>query len=694
MPYSLIYQMDYATMEYGDMRLTISDAKSSVLPFSDPTYIYMQGSAQPVKRSFVDNDKDKFKSIRAQKLDIEILSTSTVKAADFAAGEDDRWLVELIVVDTSFTLFKGFLVMDDIEQSLLPQTTYTFTLTANDGLALLKDQPLTKPDGTNPKNEFKVIEFISWALQKTGLQLDIIATTTWMEQSQVAGVLSPWYNFIYLHSKTFEKSIGESVDCYKVLEMIFGFDCSIQQIGGRWWISHTDERSQSQTYKFKFDYQGNYLGTEAAEVYQQTIGDINRELKFINKNAKINYVRPHKSVKLNYKYEFPSEIIDNIDFSRGGIFTPLSMPSGYIFYHVEDWTMVRGGFPGSSATFTGMIARRFELGYEKERYLRLTPASSARTDEYLRCNPIPIGDKDKFSVSVDWRWETDQGGNNSVNFRVLLVVLQGENGSWWVLTKDGRWLLSNAAITQNQQPFIATFNTKDVNESEWQSMTIDSTRGTFNTGGYCDPAPIGGKVYIHLYAGNQAGVGNQNVFYQNLNFDYRPFINGSYAKYNGQSQKVTQTGSYKAKIDETVYISDSPRPLFKGAMFKLINGNYKLTQNWYAAGDMLAQSIAIPPGAEFMHPYGHLQVFAVWNQCNRRMIDITGAVKGLALDKDIPDMHHNYIIDSTTCRGKYFMPSEIEQEYRSDQWSITLLETVDQSISKDYNSAHEFKYEQ
>lgn len=686
MPYGSYYRLRFNDVTGEEIEVRINDtATYSPTPVSPTVTDIVHGDGVPFYISVVDNDSDKFRPIRAKRVTISFQSTETITARTFAVGEDSKWLVEAFVIATSEIIFTGFLVMDDHAQAFLPPETYTVKLTATDNLGTLKEQSLTKPDGTIPKGPFKIIEWIAWALQKTGLQLPIIVTTSWMEESYQD---LPAWDHIYLHSKTFEGSeVGSMVDCYKVLEIIFGFDCDIQQRNGQWWIRHIDEMTGNVTYKWTFSYQGSLLSTNTPTVYSKTIGFL-QPINLAHADAIIRFIRPHKFVKLRFAYEFPREIVDNIDFSRGGVLTVVSPTE--TDYHLEDWTVGRWSLANiltpTSTSVPAYIVRTFLNGYEKERYAVVRFSTETNPYTYIRSNAIALGIKDRGTVSVDFRFSVSTVGNN-VN--PMALVMKGNSGATWLWT--GSIWLNTASLGSLTFYFFSTHYTYSSSDEKvnWQSVSTSFT-----------DAPEDGDLYLFLSAGyTNGGTGTPDAYYQNLRFDYAPYINGSYQKYNGHYHMVSQAGNYKANIDEEIKIGEAPRKNMKGALLKLVAGKYVLAGRWYRGGDLTNLGITPPIGSIYLFPFGQLQIYAVWNQYKNRTVELSGSLYGLSYSSlgGFPDTIHNYQVDtgvtaSEEVDNKNFMLVGMDQDSRSHEWRGVLVETFDTTIARDYSSPHEFKY--
>lgn len=94
-------------------------------------------------------------------------------------------------------------------------------------MGLLKEKPLTLDGGANPTGKLWIAYWINLCLKKTGLNLPLIVHNnvrpyldgTFLDASHHL------YSDIFLDAKTFEKQIGESEDCYTVLEKILDKDC-------------------------------------------------------------------------------------------------------------------------------------------------------------------------------------------------------------------------------------------------------------------------------------------------------------------------------------------------------------------------------------------------------------------------------------------------------------------------------------
>jgi len=390
------------------------------------------------------------------------------------------------------------------------------------------------------------------------------------------------YDGVYLDAKTFEAEINECEDCYTVLEKILGEDCFITQYQGEWWIYRIDEFDDHAAYVASFDEDGNYLSITST-FYNIAIGS-NETFKPVNADMLLSADRPHGVAKLTFNYEYPKEIPCNVDFSRGEYIEDL--PDEVIedetftakSYEFDCWDL-REGVPNNYGTPDGTevyLKRLFNgVDYESERYIVLTPRTtfeSSTIDDvtYIESQPIPIIKKDKFNVSVDWRLESDIATGGNGNARLLRAILIGDDGSGWILgselngTNENIWY-DTAGWTTNTAKGGVSIDYDDNDETEWSGVSFDAA-----------PAPVSGTIYLWLNQFNQTSGSDDNldIYYSNLQFTYIPYINGSYQKYSGQYQKVSrEITKYLAKREKDVFVSDSPKPLLKGAMFFQLLGD-------------------------------------------------------------------------------------------------------------------------
>lgn len=537
--------------------------------FAEGETIDLEMGETPLLFSVVDNSEDKFTAIKSKQVEIQIHSSNTVDISKFADGGDNRFYVE-IDTQAEGIIFKGWLSVEDLSQEFLPDPNI-ITLIATDGLGFLEDEPLVNFENETPADRQKIINFIAWALAKTGLSLDIKVCMNIREEQAVPLVSDDtgeghFYDYIYLDSKTFEQEVGTCEDCFTVLEKILGENSRLVQYKGKWIILRIDEIEASHEYFFtRFNYLGVFV-EKTTETYTKNIG-VGLPLSWMNDDCQVSLVRPYKAIIEKFNYNYPEELVCNIDFSRGVevIDAPdLSAPTSTGTYVTECWQMRRISGAITSTTF---IEKLFELGYEVERYLVITPKTGTATPyDFLQATPIEISQGDKIDFSVDYRFRTGFS-TSAVTYFPCLIWIQLANGDRYY------WYNSTTPIDLNTFGWV--FRAAGSGEANFYMPS--NVQAGFDFAGWTtisdtlDAAPASGQLFIgliQLHQGNDAA-DDQDGFFGNLNVTIRPLINGSYQNYIGQHNKLsTDNSKIKAVRETEVFISDAPRIAMKGALLK------------------------------------------------------------------------------------------------------------------------------
>lgn len=506
---------------------------------------------------------------------------------------------------------------------------------------------------------------------------------------------------LYLDAKTFEAEIGTCENCEQVIKKILGRDCFITQSKGEWWIiRETELRNDFTTYLTRFDFEGNLISAFESINFEKAIGL--QQLSgttpvvfvgvpdakgfFSQESTNRTFDRNQKFAKLTFNYDFPRETICNIDFSRGDLNTTVSPTDKH--YDLTDWTLERNLPASASPTCTTYIRRQFNANdYETERYAVITNPSNTPSFEYIRSCFVPVQIKDKFEFAVDYKWSANNG-SATITVTIAMILIYGDDGTFWNLDEDGKWSQSNASWSVNRKLIQSTWDMGDIDETEWRTLSVTA-----------DPIPVGGQLYVLLFAMNQQNSTTDDdvdIYYQNLIFDYIPYTNGSYRKYRGQSNTSTQTGNYKAKTDDTVYIADGPNPIVKGSILKKSGTSYVLAGNFYEGQQFLYPA----DGLLNLHPFGQIQSKAVFNQYRNgnevlqaqvQGIDSVATSGGFADHMDIIHRYFNRDIEPGTNLQAFQLVS-IDLDLYLCELKGTLIKTFDNNVGFVDTDEFEFKY--
>lgn len=508
-----------------------------------------------------------------------------------------------------------------------------------------------------------------------------------------------FYDQIFLDARTFEQAIGESEDCYTVLEKILGEDCFLTQWKGSWYIMRIDEYDGNPIYPCTFDADGDNPVFDTPTTFAKSVG-ASETRKLANADNLRRYDMQHEYVKETVNLESPEELICNEDYARGDVSAdPDKQRSGYTAYDLDSWETGRlWGSALAPANFKSSIQRSFnQFGDEEQRFIMLTkPASPTGSFEYIRPCAVPMSYRDKFRFTFEASALQDTSGDGSI--LVCIILLYGVDGSVWILrasdlnlawdNTDGdvetQWKLTDEEVSLFRDGMQwSIFDDADhPPKTDWVQFSMNAA-----------PLPVDGDVYCHLFSANQfSGTFDDfDIKYQNIELEYRPYIGGHYEKYKKFHHKVTRdpSGYFSTRRDREVFIFDSPKPIFKGAMFFFNGSGYALTQRWWTSAPF---GLGPPPSLDHFHSYGYIQAFSVWNQYRNANRIFTTSVLGLgsmwpdAVDKySLTDSHPD-------TNNRFFLLISFEQNWKTALWSGIFIEDYRTDVPKNYDDTHELKF--
>lgn len=147
----------------GENGVTIED-------ITEPSFIDLEMSGDPLHISIISNDEDKFSTIKSKQATIQVLTNDVIDLNTFCEGEDDDFYVEIFVDD--LIIFRGYLIIPDMQQEFMPNPN-VLTLTATDNIGTLKDILLVDDTDAVPQFDHSIIKYIAWCLRKTGISQNI-----------------------------------------------------------------------------------------------------------------------------------------------------------------------------------------------------------------------------------------------------------------------------------------------------------------------------------------------------------------------------------------------------------------------------------------------------------------------------------------------------------------------------------------
>lgn len=677
--------------------ILIAPPDEEIVFIEEDEEIELELAETPALIEVVDNDEDKYTPIRSKQLQIQIHSTSEVDISNFS-GTDNQFYVEFAVGAIDRVVFSGFLSVSDLRQPFQAPPA-VITLTATDGLGFLKDIPLVDYNGDEFTNENKIIEYIGGALRQTGLNLQILTEMNIREVDYSADSGGHFYNTIYLDAKTFEQKIGEFVSGYDALRYILGEMCELSQEKNRWYIRRIHEIEGDTSHprlQALYGPDGSFLENITSDLTEKQIGaDMTLyDLGFMNDDAEVFKVRGYKSVRHNFNYQVPDEIPCNSEFIRGDFIEDLpdttvdDLTCQVKSYELDCWEKLFSGPSGDEPATVDIVTKRvFYSGQEIQRYIEIPQTSGEFTFVLSQHIPVEIGDK--LNIAATRRLS----GNPGSSSRELGVQtrLYADDGTFWTCHGKNNgpgdfayWDECDSTFLTNQRYFFYEYDSAD-----------NKTKPKDLFDGESAPIPRTGYIRIGLFQSSGFG-GSYDTYYDDISFDYKGMINGSRELYQGQYHLSERDTNDNATREVDVYISDSPKKLYKGALLKYSGGNYVLTNEFYDHWVFPSG----PPSDEYIHPYGQIQNQDVWNQYSREFVGFEGTIDGLDTDKydsnwmtEVPGFIHSYTIKDANenTNNKVFKLIRCQQDFNLCEFELMLLEVFDRTIAKNY-LGHSFNY--
>lgn len=624
-------------------------------------------------------DGDKFDPIitKEAKLVLYLEETDAQEFDDFIVTFADEW--KMVAYNDGQVIFVGFLTPGE-GRAEFQDKPYEITLSALDGLGLLKGVPLTKDNGTKFTGVNLIIDYVLAILNKTGLELNLRLFSNIVEQSmqdRTQNTQADTFNQTGLHSRTFLKNATEFSDCYTCLERLLAEYFCVYQWNGKWVILRIGELQESVGVKIwhtEYDTTGAIVGVDQS-LYDP--GSIGRDKlihpvevgQFIGSNYAI------KSSRYTYNYSTWPEIPTNNKYERGTLFDSgnIDPNTTYKKFTIDDWLYgITNPSSGATQPPNGMLPTS-DLAYRKSTYnfygtetlreIVLERNGGVAGHRFLRSEGIPVNQFDRIDITIDFK--TSQGGTGNRQYLfVMLEQLPGAPGAGFRLDNGGSappdGIGTLTWVQTSSMRFLAKSYGTGEDASEYYSFFLQP------------PAlPINGTLYI-IFMNFDPPVG-RIVTYKNFSLNYYPSVAGSNAQVKGDYAETSQNDRYKDAIDEEVFISDSTKKVLQGALYRKSLTDLT-TPTWHRYGV-----------TETRH-FKELGELARFNNNYRRMWKIDGQFDGLKFTPannatiiEPLSFHRQFTFpDSSKVAGHYFVlvpPLTINySEGRADMNFIEVLQ--------------------
>lgn len=563
-------------------------------------------SANSFSVNYPNGEGNKFDTIITSeaKLSLTLYPQDDITFEDLIVTFPDEW--KLIAYDDQQVIFVGFL-MPGTGRADFQDKPYDLTLSAIDGISLLKGTPLTQDNGDNFTGVNLLIDYVLAILNKTGTALNLQLFSNIVEvtmQDRTQNNQADTFNQTGLHARTFLKNATEFYDCYTCLERILSEYFTIYQYYGKWVILRIGELQDNVGAKIwytEYNASGTIVGAQQF-LYDPAAVGRDRLIHPVEVSQYISSNFAIKSSRYTYNYKVWPELPTNNKFERGTLFAQgnqadiedmdgdgdvTEIIGTYKDYTIDGWEQGRVNFLNFPNPPMTPIAKKFfrtsvfdTFGAEIRRNVVCETDDVVNDVQFwLRSEPIPVNFGDKFRIG--WAKRHDNNFVSTANAAGVgnAYVVSEDNSRVVVLANNELGVaLSTGIWIDGTDPVFGMFGRLIIkyfpgqSSSEWNSLDVTSP-----------PIPFNGTLYIaHVCEPNVSMVGARQ-YWKDFSFTYYPYTAGGFVPVKADYAQTSQNANYKDTIDEEVYISDSPKKVFQGALYRE-NLTDLTTNTWHRYG--------------------------------------------------------------------------------------------------------------
>jgi hypothetical protein len=537
--------------------------------------------------SYPTGNGDKFDTIITceAKISITLYPDDAITFVDLIVTFPDEWKV--IAYDDNQVVFVGFLTPGE-GRADFQDKPYDLNLSAVDGIGLLKGTPLTRTNGDNFTGVNLIIDYILAILSKTGLDLNLRLFSNITESSMQDRTQNPnadTFNQTGLHARTFLKNSVEFNDCYTCLERILIEYFAIYQHNGKWVILRIGELQDSIGAKMWYtEYNSSGTIVRSAQYLENAAGNGRDRLihpvelsQFISSNFAM------KSTRYTYNYNVWPEIPTNNNFQRGtvyesGVATDDFDTDGdgdvdevvgtYYKYTIDNWEQGIIDYfdiphPAMTPTPHKFWRETYinTFGVEIENYIKSdTDDNDTVHSFWLRSEGIPVNSGDRVEIGMSKRFANDFSSTSSTVFTLAMTVYLVSGGNAYLLTNgndgEARGFWKRATVNLGQGNLIINY-APNQKTNTWSSLSVLS-----------EPIPANGTLYIAFESNGPSSNTGAFQYIKDFSFTYHPYILGGYLPLKGDYAQTSQNANFKDTISDEVFISDSPKQVFQGALYR------------------------------------------------------------------------------------------------------------------------------
>ena len=614
-------------------------------------------------------DEDIFKPLRPQIAEMNfIASASGVSIDDFLMNNDTDVLV-YFDFGTWGNYWIGYLLQDDF-QEVWEDTNHIITITASEGIGLLKNKDLSN-NGVELIGRFSCLDLVKYAMQGSVQNfVDFRIFSNLYYPSMSSGTNFTGFDQADLDAKTFQIQVTEYDDSYTTLEKINrAWNQTLFLYKGYWVIIRVEEYFVPASENIKGFRELLGVRTGLNQRFDINVGK-NQNVKPISPSMLRFIQRRTKTDTIQFDYNPINEIVQNGSFSRGTFISEVDFVKSYNVntWVYEDAFLDIGAVP-TSGTFTRIEEYYSIEGPLFDNYVRFNITSSSVVDiSYIRSNDISVLTGEKFDFSVDAKFKLNFTNNTKAPSVYILFYGTGNN---YFLKDNGDWIQTNSTFTTNVEYLGIEFNkASSPEDTSWVTFSVNS-----------QPAPEVGYINILLAGHNDQYVAGQERFFKNLRFTMISVFGGQeFNNISGIKSIYTKSEDLKITFEETIYLDDSFSDNFKGSLFRA-DGVTLTDKRWFRFR-YSNEVFGFRQENDIAHWF--------YNRFNRNKIDAnfygmtwSGGTEPIGL--------LNTVIFVDDDPDKVYMIGNMkEMDFSSSTWSATLMEVWDNDKDPNQPSSKTF----
>lgn len=405
-----------------------------------PTRIKFVGHDEsPVVISYKGADNDyKLEPLNGSECTVNILADDDFQLSDLYTADEKEWM---LVIGGAYA-WSGFVIPDSCSEPFAYKP-YPVTISATDGLGLLKDIPYANEDGTIYRGFNSDRNILKIALEKTGLSLDMVIGVNTYDYTMAIGDVTNPLDLTFIDNDRFIDEDGLPFSCYEVIRSICArWSARLHQVHNKWQIVNAMELSQGDVRSYRYDSVGAFKEVIqlANTVYS---GGLDRNIQPVG-NTQL--AKAFKQSVGYYQYGYIANQLFNGDMNLWAN-NPNGLPDGWEIF--------------GSTTVNATTHIRQNNGINTTDYSILF--NDTGNGGIRNVNPVQIRANQSASVTCDF-WSPNSSFGSSNRNTYISFLIQSDNGKYYtnsgwqdsygyyVIIKSNDDMVNQLSLTVNVSP--------------------------------------------------------------------------------------------------------------------------------------------------------------------------------------------------------------------------------------------------